>query len=106
MKKIVTLVALSFMMTGCVSSGKVSVKREQLEHHRFVLESVNGKTVTGPELSFGEDMTVSGKMCNQFTGEAKLSDGELKVKNVAMTRMVCADPQLNALDSIISEVFS
>ncbi|SQI24803.1 heat shock protein (hslJ) [Salmonella enterica subsp. arizonae] len=45
-------------------------------------------------------------MCNQFTGEAKLSDGELKVKNVAMTRMVCADPQLNALDSIISEVFS
>lgn len=61
MKKIVTLVALSIIMTGCVSSGKVSVKREQLEHHRFVLESVNGKTVTGPELSFGEDMTVSGK---------------------------------------------
>lgn len=53
MKKIVTLVALSIIMTGCVSSGKVSVKREQLEHHRFVLESVNGKTVTGPELSFG-----------------------------------------------------
>ncbi|SQJ23347.1 heat shock protein HslJ [Salmonella enterica subsp. enterica serovar Heidelberg] len=43
MKKIVTLVALSIIMTGCVSSGKVSVKREQLEHHRFVLESVNGK---------------------------------------------------------------
>ncbi|MEO1739395.1 hypothetical protein RB531_4911 [Salmonella enterica subsp. enterica serovar Typhimurium] len=95
MKKIVTLVALSIIMTGCVSSGKVSVKREQLEHHRFVLESVNGKTVTGPELSFGEDMTVSGKMCNQFTGEGKLSDGELKVKNLAMTRMMCADPQLN-----------
>lgn len=53
MKKIVTLVALSIIMTGCVSSGKVSVKREQLEHHRFVLESVNGKTATGPELSFG-----------------------------------------------------
>ncbi|EDV9704323.1 heat shock protein HslJ [Salmonella enterica subsp. enterica] len=106
MKKIVTLVALSFIMTGCVSSGKVSVKREQLEHHRFVLESVNGKTVTDPELSFGEDMTVSGKMCNQFTGEGKLSNGELKVKNLAMTRMLCADPQLNALDGTISEVFS
>ncbi|HHI4478375.1 TPA: heat-inducible protein, partial [Salmonella enterica subsp. enterica serovar Typhi] len=26
MKKIVTLVALSIIMTGCVSSGKVSVK--------------------------------------------------------------------------------
>ncbi|PUL21020.1 heat shock protein HslJ [Salmonella enterica subsp. enterica serovar Dublin] len=106
MKKSVTLVALSIIMTGCVSSGKVSVKREQLEHHRFVLESVNGKTVTGPELSFGEDMTVSGKMCNQFTGEGKLSDGELKVKNLAMTRMMCADPQLNALDGPPSELFS
>ncbi len=30
MKKIVTLVALSIIITGCVSSGKVSVKREQL----------------------------------------------------------------------------
>ena len=97
MKKSVTLVALSIIMTGCVSSGKVSVKREQLEH---------GKTVTGPELSFGEDMTVSGKMCNQFTGEGKLSDGELKVKNLAMTRMMCADPQLNALDGTLSELFS
>ncbi|EAN0414430.1 TPA: heat shock protein HslJ [Salmonella enterica] len=106
MKKSVTLVALSIIMTGCVSSGKVSVKREQLEHHRFVLESVNGKTVTGPELSFGEDMTVSSKMCNQFTGEGKLSDGELKVKNLAMTRMMCADPQLNALDGTLSELFS
>lgn len=105
MKKIVTLVALSILMTGCVSSGKMSVKREQLEHHRFVLESVNGKSVAGPELSFSEDMTVSGKMCNQFTGEGKLSDGELKVKNLAMTRMVCTDPQLNALDATISEVF-
>ncbi|EFW5250167.1 heat-inducible protein, partial [Salmonella enterica] len=27
MKKSVTLVALSIIMTGCVSSGKVSVKR-------------------------------------------------------------------------------
>ncbi|EIK4443405.1 META domain-containing protein, partial [Salmonella enterica] len=44
--------------------------------------------------------------CNQFTGEGKLSNGELKVKNLAMTRMLCADPQLNALDGTISEVFS
>lgn len=46
MKKIVTLIALSMVMAGCVSNGKVSVNREQLQHHRFVLESVNGKPVT------------------------------------------------------------
>lgn len=84
MKKVVTLIALSMLMAGCVSNGKVSVNREQLQHHRFVLQSVNGKAVTAtnnpPELSFGENMTVSGKMCNQFHGQGKLSDGELKVK--------------------------
>lgn len=45
MKKIVALVALSMLMAGCVSNGKVSVNRDQLQHHRFVLESVNGKPV-------------------------------------------------------------
>lgn len=109
MKKIVTLMALSMLMAGCVSNGKVSVNREQLQHHRFVLESVNGKPVAvaknQPELSFGENMTVSGNMCNRFTGQGKLSDGELKVKDLAMTRMMCSDPQLNALDGIVSEMF-
>lgn len=74
MKKVVTLIALSMLMAGCVSNGKVSVNREQLQHHRFVLQSVNGKAFTAtnnpPELSFGENMTVSGKMCNQFHGGA------------------------------------
>lgn len=109
MKKVVTLIALSMLMAGCLSNGKVSVNRDQLQHHRFVLQSVNGKAVTvannPPELSFGENMTVSGKMCNQFHGQGKLSDGELKVKDMAMTRMMCADPQLNALDGIVSEMF-
>ena len=108
MKNVVTLIALSLLMAGCVSNGKVSVNREQLQHHRFVLQSVNGKAVTAtnpPELSFGENMTVSGRMCNQFHGQGKLSDGELKVKDMAMTRMMCADPQLNALDGIVSEMF-
>lgn len=106
MKKIVALVALSMLMAGCVSNGKVSVNRDQLQHHRFVLESVNGKPVAAgknaPELSFGEKMTVSGRMCNRFSGQGKLSDGELKVKEMAMTRMMCADPQLNELDHTIS----
>lgn len=47
-------------------------------------------------------MTVSGRMCNSFSGQGKLSDGELKVKDMAMTRMMCADPQLNELDHTIS----
>lgn len=101
----VALLAAGMILAGCVSTSDVTTQPEQLQHHRFVLESVNGKNVTGQkpmELSFGEDMHISGNMCNQFTGEGKLSDGELKVKNMAMTKMLCTDPQLNQLDKTLS----
>lgn len=101
----VALLAAGMMLAGCVSTKEVTAQPEQLQHHRFVLESVNGKNVSTQkplELSFGEDMHVSGNMCNQFTGEGKLSDGELRVKNVAMTRMLCTDPQLNKLDDTLT----
>lgn len=108
MKKVAALVALSLLMAGCVSNDKIAVTPEQLQHHRFVLESVNGQPVAAdnnsPEISFGEKMTISGRMCNRFSGEAKLSDGELKAKNLAMTRMMCANPQLNELDSTFGEM--
>lgn len=104
-KVIVALLVAGMLLAGCVSTRKVTTQPEQLQHHRFVLESINGKNVTSQkplELSFGEKMHISGNMCNQFTGEGKLSDGELKVKKLAMTRMMCTDPQLNQLDSTLS----
>jgi heat shock protein HslJ len=108
MKKVAAFVALSLLMAGCVSNDKIAVTPEQLQHHRFVLESVNGKPVTSdknpPEISFGEKMMISGSMCNRFSGEGKLSNGELTAKGLAMTRMMCANPQLNELDNTISEM--
>jgi heat shock protein HslJ len=104
-KVTVALLAAGMLLAGCVSTSKVTTQPEQLQHHRFVLESVNGKNVTSQkplELSFGEKMHISGNMCNQFTGEGKLSDGKLKVKKLAMTRMMCTDPQLNQLDNTLS----
>ena len=104
-KLTVALVAAAMMLGGCVSTSKVTTQPEQLQHHRFVLESVNGKNVKSDkplELSFGEKMHISGNMCNRFNGEGKLSDGELKVKNLAMTRMLCTDAQMNELDSLLS----
>ena len=102
MKKVAAFVALSLLMAGCVSNDKIAVTPEQLQHHRFVLESVNGKPVTSdknpPEISFGEKMMISGSMCNRFSGEGKLSNGELTAKGLAMTRMMCE------LDNTISEM--
>ena len=106
MKTFVAVTLLSLALTGCVNPGKASVQKEQLQNHRFVLESINGAAVkpgaTPPEIAFGEKMAVSGVMCNRFSGEGKLSQGELKVQEMAMTRKLCTDPQLNALDNAIS----
>ncbi|MGY5956958.1 heat shock protein HslJ [Kosakonia sp. BK9b] len=110
MKKIVTLVALSVVLAGCVSSRSNTLKPEQLENQRFVLESVNGQALqlTGqqPEISFDSDLRVAGKMCNGFTGQGKLSGGALTVKHMGMTMMLCAEPQRNALDHTINAMLS
>ncbi len=105
MNKFAALLAAGMLLSGCVYNSKVSTGAEQLQHHRFVLTSVNGRAVNASdrplELSFGEKMAITGKMyvsgnmCNGFSGEGKVSDGELKVKSLAMTRMLCHDAQLN-----------
>jgi len=108
MKKLVALSLVTLALAGCVNPGKASVQAGQLEGHRFLLESVNGAavkpTAVPPELRFGEKMAVSGVMCNRFSGEGKLSEGELKVKAMAMTRKLCTDPQLNELDATIGDM--
>ncbi|MDI3360268.1 heat shock protein HslJ [Lelliottia sp. V89_10] len=110
MKKLVALSLFSLALAGCVNPGKASVQAGQLEGHRFVLESVNGVAIkpsaVPPEMSFGEKMAVSGVMCNRFSGQGKLSEGELKVKGMAMTRKLCTEPQLNELDSTIGDMLS
>ncbi|WP_238084825.1 MULTISPECIES: heat shock protein HslJ [Pseudescherichia] len=108
MKRVIVLTGLCVLLAGCVRDGKVSVTSEQLIGHRFVLENVNGKAIppgeNPPELRFGEKMAISGSMCNRFSGQGKLSSGELTAKELVMTRMACADPQRNELDSVIGTV--
>lgn len=117
MNRKVCLLAAVALLAGCVYNSKVSTGAEQLQHHRFVLESVDGKALTNTktplELSFGQQtgiihqLHVSGNMCNQFNGTGRVSDGgELKVKELAMTRKLCTDPQLNELDNTISTMLS
>jgi len=110
MKKIVTLIALSVLLSGCVSSRSNTIKEEQLADQRFVLETVNGQAVQPaeqmPEISFDKDLRVSGRMCNSFMGQGKLSDGALTVKQMGMTMMLCAEPQRNELDHTINDMLT
>lgn len=57
------------------------------------------------DLSFGEKQPLlnkiylSGTLCNQFSGMATVSNGEVKATDLAMTRKLCHDAQLNQLDA-------
>lgn len=108
MKKLVRLIALSVMLAGCVNAGTASVQKQQLQNHRFILESMNGTNVKtdppAPEINFAEDMTVTGTMCNHFSGKGKLSGGKLTVKSLIMTRKFCIDPQRNELDRTLDDM--
>lgn len=43
MNKFAALLAAGLLLSGCVYNSKVSTGAEQLQHHRFVLTSVNGR---------------------------------------------------------------
>ena len=79
MNKFAALLAAGLLLSGCVYNSKVSTGAEQLQHHRFVLTSVNGQAVNASdrplELSFGEKMAITGKM--SVSGNMIMSDHHL-----------------------------
>lgn len=79
-----------------------SVSRDDLLHRHFVLISADGVDFSAkekvPDLEFGEDFRVLGAVCNRFMGQGELESGTLTVKQMASTKMMCLDPELNALE--------
>ena len=75
------------------------VTTSDLQHHRWILESINGEPISTdegmiPELDFGEQMHVSGNTgCNRMSGTAELRDGAFLILNMAVTRRMCAPPR-------------
>ncbi|MBJ3816532.1 heat shock protein HslJ [Shimwellia pseudoproteus] len=113
MKKTVIAGLAAMALSGCAASGSNGgdISAQQLQHHRYVLQTLDGRAVNSkaphqPEISFGENMHVSGQMCNRFMGQGKLNGNTLTVDGMASTRMMCIDPQLNQLDGIIGEMLN
>jgi len=88
-----------------------AITASDLQHHRWILESVNGAPVPKgndgdmiPELDFGEQMHVSGNTgCNRLSGTAELRDGGFLIPNMAVTRRMC-DPARNELEMTMMNV--
>lgn len=112
MKRSVMILGMAAMLAGCGHSdaGKDTTPptlTDAVNNHVFELKEVDGKAiatreVSAPSLSFvrNDDGTlrIAGQMCNNFSGSAKLDGQVLTAPMLAMTRRLCADDQLNALD--------
>ena len=79
---------------------------EDLLHRRFTLSRVDGKELTvedrnlNPDIEFNEGFQITGHVCNRYSGPAELKDGRLYAGNLASTRMLCINPELNELEQL------
>lgn len=102
---ILPLIATAFAISGCNKSN--NVKDTDLMHHHFVLVKANGQEIASDkyaELEFGENMTITGKMCNLFSGKVALNDNVIKGAGLATTKMACPDRELGELDAVIEDL--
>ncbi|CAO96920.1 META domain-containing protein [Erwinia tasmaniensis] len=108
MKNSMLLLLGAVAVSGCSGIAAQSDSL-QLANRMFVLSAVDGKAVTlregiRPGISFDAGLKVSGVMCNRFFGQGTLEQGQLKVPQMASTRMMCSDPQLNEWEQILNSV--
>ncbi len=90
----------------------MTVTQGDLQHHRWVLESINGNKIEAaklgdriPELGIGEQMMASGHAgCNRFHGKAALREDRFIIDPVATTRMFC-QPAQNDIELLLLQVF-
>lgn len=112
MKKTISLIilfAVTFFITGCNDSTSTKIMEKDLMHHRFVLIKANGEDISPDkqiELQFGENMNISGKICNDFTASVELNNNIIKSSEMTMTKTLCNDDQLDKLDSIIEQLIT
>jgi len=89
------------------------VTQGDLQHHRWVLESINGKVLHAdvpqdarPDLEFGEQMHVSGNAgCNHISGRASLHDTTIRFEEIVSTLMSCG-PAQNEIEGTIHSLLA
>jgi heat shock protein HslJ len=106
------LISCTAVFGGAAQAGSPTgmVISSDLQHHRWILESINGEPIsTGddgmiPELDFGEQMHVSGNSgCNRIFGQAVLRGEYFQIPKMGSTRKLCS-PARNELEHTIQAV--
>jgi heat shock protein HslJ len=105
------LIVVTRVFGGCAETAIVA--EGDLQHHRWLLESIDGETLDAvplggriPELDFGEQMTVTGNSgCNELTGQAVLGEAFFVIRAIASTRRVCTR-ETNELEDLVLGVLA
>ena len=105
------LISVSRLFGRCNDS--TIVTQGDLQHHRWILASINGEVVNPedpdgpvPELDFGEQMTVTGYTgCNRLSGQASLRNEYFMIERPVSTLRACRPPW-NEIESTVLKVLS
>ena len=100
-RNLLTTILLCTLFLGQDGIADMAVTESDLQHHRWVLESIDGEAVQLentesqlPDLDFGEQMHVSGNTgCNQYSGKAVLRDGFFLIESMIATQRSCSAQQ-------------
>jgi len=100
-RNLLTTILLCTLFLGQAGIADMAVTESDLQHHRWVLESIDGEAVQLentesqlPDLDFGEQMHVSGNTgCNQYSGKAVLRDGFFLIESMIATQRSCSAQQ-------------
>lgn len=101
-------------LSGCISTGKVDT--EALKYSAWQLQSINGQNITQLQsdsglgekpidIRFIDALQVNGFAgCNRFFGEGEIVEGQLKVKNLGMTRKYCGEEIAQVESQLINQL--
>ena len=120
MKKFtMAMVLATAALVGCEStsltqgqSAMSNVSQAELENHNWVLEKINGETITvmdglsAPNLEVKENFAINGNNgCNRYFGQGELQGAQFRVDKMGSTMMACP-PDAMELESAMTSVLT
>ncbi len=108
MKKFLFSLLAFVMLTACSHTSLPQLKADDLLHRNFVLIRFNNTDIQPrnmqPGIEFGENLYVTVRMCNYFSGNGHLNNDYLTLTNMSISKLPCLEPKYKGLDSVVSEL--
>lgn len=101
------LLLLSVTTILCACSNDRTVTVEDLIHHRFIVTKINNTKIysaQSPYIEFGENMTITGTMCNDFNGQFILDNKQITGSIILKKTKTCSNEKLNELDPLLTQL--